>query len=58
VGDATGFAAALLAHGVAVRSHAGWGHPDAIRVTVGTNAENNTFLAALDAITSRLPRAA
>lgn len=58
VGDANAVAAALLAEGVAVRSLAGWGHADAIRVTVGTAAENARFLLALDAAAARLPRAA
>jgi len=38
---------ALLQEGVVVRPMAGWGYPQAIRVTVGTAAENDVFAAAL-----------
>jgi histidinol-phosphate aminotransferase len=37
---------ALLREGVIVRPMPGWGYPQAIRVTVGTAAENDVFLAA------------
>lgn len=42
---------ALLREGVIVRPLAGYGLPDHLRVTVGTEAENRRFLAALDAVT-------
>ena len=41
---------ALLAQGVIVRPIAGYGLPDYLRVTVGTEAQNRRFLAALDAV--------
>ena len=44
---------ALLKQGVIVRPIAGYGLPDYLRVTIGTEAQNRRFLAALDsAITS------
>ena len=39
---------ALLRQGVIVRPIAGYGLPDYLRVTVGTEAQNRRFLAALD----------
>ncbi|MBI3716582.1 MAG: aminotransferase class I/II-fold pyridoxal phosphate-dependent enzyme, partial [Betaproteobacteria bacterium] len=39
---------ALLKQGVIVRPIAGYGLPDWLRVTVGTRAQNERFLAALD----------
>jgi len=44
--DAGPFYEGLLKLGVIVRPMAGWGYPQAIRVTVGTAAENDTFLKA------------
>lgn len=41
---------ALLKQGVIVRPIAGYGLPDYLRVTVGTEAQNRRFLAALDAV--------
>lgn len=41
---------ALLAQGVIVRPIAGYGLPDYLRVTVGTEAQNRRFLAALDVV--------
>ena len=41
----------LLREGVIVRPLAGYGLPDHLRVTVGTEAENRRFLAALDTVT-------
>jgi histidinol-phosphate aminotransferase len=41
----------LLRRGVIVRPMAGWGLPEAIRVTVGTSEEIDAFLAALAAVT-------
>lgn len=40
---------ALLKQGVIVRAIAGYGLPDYLRVTIGTEAQNRRFLAALDA---------
>jgi histidinol-phosphate aminotransferase len=40
---------ALLKQGVIVRPIAGYGLPDYLRVTIGTEAQNRRFLAALDA---------
>lgn len=42
---------ALLREGVIVRPLAGYGLPEHLRVTVGTEAENRRFLAALDTVT-------
>ena len=39
---------ALLKQGVIVRPIAGYGLPDYLRVTIGTEAQNRRFLAALD----------
>ena len=47
VGDGLQVAAALEREGVIVRGLAGFGYPEAIRVTVGTADENEQFLAAL-----------
>jgi histidinol-phosphate aminotransferase len=44
----------LLRHGVIVRPIAGYGMPEYLRVTVGTGAENARFLAALDAVLTKL----
>ncbi len=41
---------ALLKQGVIVRPIAGYGLPDWLRVTIGTRAQNERFLAALDNI--------
>ncbi len=44
----------LLRQGVIVRPIAGYGMPEYLRVTVGTGAENARFLAALDAVLTKL----
>jgi histidinol-phosphate aminotransferase len=49
VGDAARIYAALLAQGVIVRPIANYGLPEHLRVTVGTEAQNRRFLAALAA---------
>ena len=41
---------ALLKQGVIVRPIAGYGLPDYLRVTIGTEAQNRRFLAALDTV--------
>ena len=43
----------LLREGVIVRPMAGWGYPNAIRVTTGTAEENRIFLAALAKVLGR-----
>ncbi len=52
VGDGAGVARALERAGVIVRPLAKFGDPRAIRVTVGTPAETDVFLAALETATS------
>ena len=47
-GDATGLYEAMLHQGVIVRSMKPYGYPDFIRITVGTTAENQRFVRALD----------
>jgi histidinol-phosphate aminotransferase len=42
--DADAMVDALLHRGVIVRSGSGWGFPRHLRVTVGTDSENNVFL--------------
>jgi len=44
----------LLRQGVIVRPIAGYGMPEYLRVTVGTEAENSRFLAALEAVLTDL----
>ena len=46
-GDATRLYEAMLRKGVIVRSMKAYGYPDFIRITVGTEAENDRFLNAL-----------
>lgn len=46
--DAAGLNQALLTQGVIVRPIGGYGMPDWLRVTIGTEAENRRFLEALD----------
>jgi histidinol-phosphate aminotransferase len=46
-GDATRLYEAMLYKGVIVRSMKAYGYPDFIRITVGTAAENQRFVAAL-----------
>ena len=46
-GDATQLYEAMLYKGVIVRSMKAYGYPDFIRITVGTSAENQRFVAAL-----------
>ena len=48
VGDAARIYADLLRQGVIVRPIAGYGMPEHLRVTVGTPAQNERFLAALE----------
>jgi len=43
----------LLKEGVIVRPMAGWGYPQAIRVTVGTAEENDVFLKAFRKVTGK-----
>jgi histidinol-phosphate aminotransferase len=50
-GDGPGLAQRLLREGVAVRALDGFGAPGAIRVTAGTDEENEIFAAALARIT-------
>ncbi|HEX4604094.1 MAG TPA: histidinol-phosphate transaminase [Candidatus Angelobacter sp.] len=45
--DAAAFARRMQAEGVIVRSLAPWGNPNAIRVSIGTPEENETFFWAL-----------
>ena len=47
-GDATVLYESMLRKGVIVRSMKAYGYPDFIRINVGTAAENERFLAALD----------
>lgn len=48
-----GLADALATHGVIVRALDAWGHPDAIRITVGDDAQRDRLFAALDGIALR-----
>ncbi len=57
IGDGPGAVRALRAHGVLVRHYPGEGLADALRVTVGTDAEIARFLRALDAVKTRAPNA-
>jgi histidinol-phosphate aminotransferase len=50
IGNANAVFQELLKQGVIVRSIAGYGMPDWLRVTVGTQAQNERFLAALDQV--------
>ena len=52
-GDANKVFQALLKQGVIVRPIAGYGMPDWLRVTIGTRAQNERFLAALDQATRK-----
>ncbi|MEP7156104.1 MAG: histidinol-phosphate transaminase [Betaproteobacteria bacterium] len=45
---------ALLKQGVIVRPIAGYGLPDWLRVTIGTRAQNERFLSALDQVTRKV----
>ena len=49
-GDAAAINEGLLRQGVIVRPIAGYGMPEWLRVTIGTEAENRRFLAALEAV--------
>ena len=49
ISDAAGVFQRLLRQGVIVRPIAGYGMPDWLRVTIGSEAQNKRFLAALDA---------
>lgn len=44
---------AMLRHGVIIRPMGGFGMPDAIRVTIGTRAENERLLQALGQVLSQ-----
>lgn len=46
----------LLRRGVIVRTGDIFGHPTFLRVTVGTEAENRRFLAALEEVLAQMPR--
>jgi histidinol-phosphate aminotransferase len=46
----TDIADALMRKGVIVRPIAGYGYPNAIRVTIGTQQENKRFIDALVAV--------
>ncbi|MCC5886648.1 MAG: histidinol-phosphate transaminase [Gammaproteobacteria bacterium] len=50
VGDGNGIYEALLREGVIVRPIGGYGLPEHLRVTVGLEAENARFIAALDRV--------
>lgn len=50
-GDADKLAGVLLERGVIVRSGSPWGYPRHLRVTVGTNAQNDRFVEALREVT-------
>ena len=41
---------ALLKQGVIVRPIAGYGYPNAVRVTIGTQQENERFITALKVV--------
>ena len=45
---------ALLRKGVIVRPIAGYGYPDAVRVTIGTQQENEKFITALRVVSGQL----
>lgn len=45
---------ALLRKGVIVRPIAGYGYPDAVRVTIGTQQENEKFITALKVVSNQL----
>ena len=45
---------ALLKQGVIVRPMAGYGYPNAIRVTIGTQQENERFIKALKVVSTQL----
>lgn len=53
-GDATRLYEAMLEKGVIVRSMKAYGYPDFIRITVGTEAENSRFVAALADVLTEL----
>ena len=53
IGNANTVFQALLKQGVIVRPIAGYGLPDWLRVTIGTHAQNERFLAALDQATQK-----
>ncbi|MBY5920364.1 histidinol-phosphate transaminase [Ferrimonas balearica] len=50
VGDANAIYQALLHQGVIVRPIAGYGMPNHLRVSIGTEAENTRFMAAMDVV--------
>ena len=53
IGNANVVFQALLKRGVIVRTIAGYGMPDWLRVTIGSHAQNERFLAALDQATRK-----
>lgn len=53
VGDGNAVYEELLREGVIVRPIGGYGLPEHLRITVGTEAENRRFLAALDTVLGR-----
>jgi histidinol-phosphate aminotransferase len=54
-GDGDGLAAGLLGEGVLVRALSGFGAPAAVRVTVGTDAENDLLAEALARVAGTVP---
>jgi histidinol-phosphate aminotransferase len=56
VGDAAAINLALLKRGIIVRPIADYGMPEYLRVTIGTKAENETFLAAFTEIFAARPK--
>jgi histidinol-phosphate aminotransferase len=56
VGAADALFKALLARGVIVRPVAGYGMPEYLRISIGTEAQNARFLDALDEATAALAR--
>ena len=55
INNAKGVFESMLKQGVIVRPIAGYGLPDYLRVTIGTDAQNRRFLAALDHAMARPP---
>jgi histidinol-phosphate aminotransferase len=58
VGDDAATAAGLLARGIAVNPLGGWGLPGHIRISFGTDEENERCLAALREVVGRVPATA
>ncbi|MGH7859287.1 MAG: histidinol-phosphate transaminase [Candidatus Binatia bacterium] len=55
VGDGAGVCEALLREGVIVRPMGGYGFPEHVRVTIGTESENRRFLASLRKVLAAMP---